>query len=389
MNPLSDKLPPLDPTASAHSQRVADHLRAAIEQAGGWLPFDQWMALALYAPGLGYYAAGNQKLGTPGTAALAGDFVTAPELTPLFARTLARQVADVLDDCQGLEVLEFGAGTGALAEGLLAALDDLGKPVSYRIMEVSADLRQRQQERLASYAGRVAWLDALPAAFTGCVLGNEVLDAMPVRLFHWGEDALFERGVALADGGFAWADRPAPAELLELVSTRMPHLPGYVSEVNPQAEAFVRGIGQWLTAGAALFIDYGFGRGEYYHPQRLEGTLMCHLRHVAHADPLVAVGVQDITAHVDFTAMAEAAQQGGLDILGYTSQASFLMNAGLAQILAGLDSSDARTYAQAIAPVQKLVSPAEMGELFKVLAIGRGLSRPLAGFARGDRLHTL
>ncbi|RZS84465.1 class I SAM-dependent methyltransferase [Pigmentiphaga kullae] len=383
------KLPDLDPAAGAHSRLVARHLQTKIRAAGGWLPFDRWMDEALYAPGLGYYAAGSAKLAEGGRHP-SGDFVTAPELTPLFAQTLARQVAEVLAACGGMEVLEFGAGTGALAAGLLAALDELGVPARYRIVEVSADLRERQRTRLAVHGGRVEWLDALPASFVGCVVANEVLDAMPVRLFHWTDAGLLERGVALqGDEGFAWQDRAAPADLVQAVEARMPPLPGYVSEINPQGEAFVRGMGAWLQAGAALLIDYGFSRAEYYHPQRMEGTLMCHLRHVAHADPLVAVGVQDITAHVDFTAMAEAAVAGGLEVLGYASQAGFLMNAGLMELLSRVDPADVAAYAQAVAPVQKLLSPAEMGELFKVLAVGRGLDRPLSGFGRGDRSHTL
>ncbi len=383
------KLPDLDPVSAAHSRRAAGFIADEIRKAGGWLPFDRWMALALYAPGLGYYAAGSQKLATGGGVP-AGDFVTAPELTPLFARTLARQVAQVLEACGGGEILEFGAGTGALADGLLAALDEAGVRASYRILEVSADLRERQRERLAAYGERVRWLDALPESFTGCVVANEVLDAMPVRLFRWSDAGLLERGVALhGEDGFAWEDRPAPPDLAEAVSARMPALPGYVSEINLQAEAFVRGMGQWLQRGAALLIDYGFAQREYYHPQRLEGTLMCHFRHVAHADPLVAVGVQDITAHVDFTAMAEAAVDGGLELLGYISQAGFLMNAGLMDLLGALDPADAQAYARAVAPVQKLLSPAEMGELFKVLAVGRGVAAPLIGFGRGDRSHAL
>ena len=383
------KLPDLDPASSAHSRLVARHLQARIRAAGGWLPFDRWMDEALYAAGLGYYAAGSAKLAEGGRRP-SGDFVTAPELTPLFAQTLARQVAEVLEACGGLEVLEFGAGTGALAAGLLAALDELGVPARYRIVEVSADLRDRQRARLAAHGGRVEWLDTLPASFVGCVVANEVLDAMPVRLFHWTDAGLQERGVILqGDEGFAWQDRAAPADLVQAVEARMPPLPGYVSEINPQGEAFVRGMGAWLQAGAALLIDYGFSRAEYYHPQRMGGTLMCHLRHVAHADPLVAVGVQDITAHVDFTAMAEAAVEGGLEVLGYASQASFLMNAGLMDLLSRVDPADVPAYAQAVAPVQKLLSPAEMGELFKVLAVGRGLDRPLSGFGRGDRSHAL
>lgn len=383
------KLPDLDPASAAHSRLVARHLQAQIRAASGWLPFDRWMDEALYAPGLGYYAAGSAKLAEGGRHPC-GDFVTAPELTPLFAQTLARQVAEVLEACGGAEVLEFGAGTGALAAGLLAALDELGVAARYRIVEVSAELRDRQRARLAAYGDRVSWLDTLPASFVGCVLANEVLDAMPVRLFRWAGSGLLERGVALNGGArFVWQDRAAPADLVQAVAARMPPLPGYVSEINLRGEAFVRGMGAWLEAGAALLIDYGFARAEYYHPQRMEGTLMCHLRHVAHADPFVAVGAQDITAHVDFTAMAEAAVDGGLDVLGYVPQAGFLMNAGLIDLLSRVDAADAQAYARAAAPVQKLLSPAEMGELFKVLAVGRGVGRPLSGFGRGDRSHTL
>jgi SAM-dependent MidA family methyltransferase len=346
------------------------------------------MAEALYAPGLGYYAAGNAKLAEPAISLEpAGDFVTAPELTPLFGPMLAAQLMPVLEQTGTRDVLEFGAGTGALAEQVLAALDAEGMHVRYRIVEVSADLRARQRERLAPYAGRIEWLDRLPDAFEGCVLANEVLDAMPVQVFRWdATGALLERGVVVdGEGGFAWSDRPAPQRLAQVMAERMPPLAGYVSEVNLQGEAWVRGMGQWLRRGAALLIDYGFPRHEYYHPQRAAGTLMCHLRHHSHADPFLAPGLQDVTAHVDFTAMADAALAGGLDVLGYTSQARFLMNAGLMERMAQLDASDTATYARVIAPVQKLLSEAEMGELFKVLAIGRDVDPPLLGFRRGDR----
>ncbi|MFU1981567.1 class I SAM-dependent methyltransferase [Bordetella hinzii] len=386
---LSSSLPALDTEASAHSAAVAAHLRRRIDAAGGWLSFEQWMAQALYAPGLGYYTAGSIKLASnPGDARQpGGDFVTAPELSPLFAGTLARQAAQWLQATGTARVLEFGAGTGALAEGVMAELDRLGLAVEYTIVEVSADLRARQQARLDP--GRVQWLDQLPEAFEGVVLANEVLDAMPVRLFRLDEHGqVLERGVGWQDG-FVWQDRPADAALAAAVAARLPALPGYVSEINLQAEAWVREMGRWLRRGAALLLDYGFPRHEYYHPQRAGGTLMCHLRHHAHADPFVAPGVQDITAHVDFTAMADAALEGGLDVLGYTSQARFLMNAGLLELLGRLDPADSRAYAQAAAPVQKLLSEAEMGELFKVLAIGRGVPAGPMGFTRGDRRGSL
>ncbi|HEY9272998.1 class I SAM-dependent methyltransferase [Achromobacter sp.] len=387
-------LPSLAPAAQEHSAAAAAHLRATIAAHGGWLSFDHWMAQALYAPGLGYYAAGNVKLADADgdVRAPAGDFVTAPQLTPLFARTLARQAAQVLRQTQTDAVLEFGAGTGALAEGVLRELDAMGlEQTRYLILEVSADLRARQAERLAAFGDRVQWLDALPQAFAGCVLANEVLDAMPVSIFRWSEAGeVLERGVAVdASQGFVWEDRPAPPALAAAVAARMPALPGYVSEINLQGEAWIAAMGSWLERGAALLVDYGFPRSEYYHPQRAGGTLMCHLRHHAHGDPFTAPGLQDITAHVDFTAMADAALEAGLQILGYTSQARFLMNAGLMDLLAQLDPSDAQQYAQAVAPVQKLLSESEMGELFKVLAVGRGITEPLAGFSRGDRLGKL
>jgi SAM-dependent MidA family methyltransferase len=393
--------------ALAHSQRVRAFLHMQIQQAGGWLPFSAWMHHVLYAPGLGYYAAGNTKLAdtqnTPQTA-LSGDFVTAPQLTPLFGYTLARQVAAVLRQTDTLDVLEFGAGSGALAHDLLTALNALGLSVRYSILEVSADLRERQQARLATWGTRVTWLETLPKHFAGCVVGNELLDAMPVELFVWSEQGqVLERGVVSLKSNtvptsdsmsqaqeFAFQDRPASPILTETIQARMPALPGYSSEINLQAEAWIRDLGRWLTRGAAILIDYGFPRHEYYHPQRQRGTLMCHIQHRTHDDVFLAPGLQDITAHVDFTAIAEAAQKSGLDVLGYTSQARFLLNAGLPQLLEDyaqqqLNTPDPKARAQTYAAVQKLISEAEMGELFKVIALGRGIHSPLSGFTRSDR----
>lgn len=392
MHPSLDTLiQRLDPATLAISQQLHARLAAAIERAGGALPFDAWMEMALYEPGLGYYSGAQVKLAADPDASAApqpgSDFITAPELSPAFAATLARQLAEVLVQIDSLNVLEFGAGSGALAEGLLDSLDALGLPVRYEILELSADLRARQQQRLARFGDRVQWRDTLPASWQGCVVANEVLDAMPVKLFRWDDNGqLLERHIGLAaDGGFLWLDRPAAAALADQVASRMPPLPGYASEINLRAEAWVRDMGTWLQRGAALLIDYGFPRHEYYHPQRAEGTLMCHLRHHAHSDPLVVPGAQDITAHVDFTAMADAALAGGLEVLGYTSQARFLANAGLLEWLSTLDSSDALAYARQVAPIQKLLSEAEMGELFKVLIVGREIEAPLLGFLRGDR----
>ena len=405
----SSSLPSLDDESLAHASRVARHLREHIRAAGGWIGFDDFMAQALYAPGLGYYAAGSHKLASPEDTAASGDFITAPQLTPLFAQTLAGPVAAVLHATGSKEVLEFGAGTGALAAGLIQALQEQGVDVQYRILEVSADLRERQREKLASHGDRVQWLDTLPTSFSGCVIANEVLDAMPVKLFRWDDaGAVLERGVTVAPefreaadtgptgapgveaaSGFRWEDRPAAEELARCVRERMPPLPGYISELNLQGEAFMREMGQWLAHGAAFLLDYGFPRHEYYHPQRASGTLMCHLRHTAHDNPLVHPGVQDITAHVDFTAMADAALEGGLDVLGYTSQARFLINAGLGRWLQALQEASPATYARSLNAVQKLISEAEMGELFKVLAVGKGLDAPPPGFEHGDRLGML
>lgn len=375
-------MPAPSPEAAAHSGRVAALIRDEIAAAGGWIGFDRYMELALYAPGLGYYAAGARKFGG---GAEGGDFVTAPEISPLFARSLAAQAAQLFRHAPP-RIVEFGAGTGRLARDLLAALDARGVPVeSYAIVELSADLRERQQRLLADV--RIRWLDAPPPAFCGLIIANEVLDVMPVRLFARERGALLERGVALRDGNFALAGRSADDSLAEAVAEIEREVgvlaDGYGSEVGLTARGWMRSAGGWLAHGALLAIDYGFPRREYYHPQRLMGTLMCHFRHHAHADPLWLPGLNDITAHVDFTAMAQVAHEGGLDLLGYTSQAHFLLNSGLLDLL-----KEDRSPASANA-AHRLISEAEMGELFKVMAVGRGIDAPLLGFARGDRTHTL
>jgi len=385
-------LPAADGDSAAHSLRVEAHLLELIaRQPDGFLPFEAWMAQALYAPGLGYYAAGSTKFGG---ALPTGDFTTAPEMTPVFGQVLARQAAQILQSTGTAAVLEFGAGTGALAAALIPALRALGIEAEYHILELSPDLRARQAERLSAVQGRVKWRDALPRSFEGCVIANEVLDAMPAALFQWSETGtVMELGVRAGPGAqppFNWAQRDAGPELRAAVAARMPPLPGYRSEINLQAEAWVRGLGNWLRRGAALLIDYGFPQREYYHPQRSGGTLMCHFRHHSHDEALILAGIQDITAHVDFTAMADAALAGGLDVLGYTSQARFLLNAGLPHILRSMaDGADAPATHAALSAVQKLVSEAEMGELFKVLAVGRGIDPPLAGFVGGDRRDAL
>jgi SAM-dependent MidA family methyltransferase len=380
-------LPEPSAEARAHSAAVTAHLRAEIAAAGGWIDFARYMALVLYAPGLGYYSAGTRKFGA------AGDFVTAPELTPLFAQALAAPVAAVLAETDG-DILELGAGSGRLAVDLLAALaEGDALPQRYRILEISPELQARQRERIAAEApdwlDRVEWLERLPAQFTGVAIGNEVLDAVPVHRVRWTAAGLFERGVAVEGDAFVWHDRPLAAGPLYEVARALPVTgEDYLSEISLAGPGLVRSLGAALQHGALLFIDYGFPRAEFYHPQRGAGTLMSHYRHHAFDDPFFLPGLTDLTAHVDFTAIADAALDAGLDVLGYTGQAQFLLNAGLLDRLARLGPGSA-AYLRASAAVNLLLSPAEMGELIKVIACGRGLRGGLPGFQRGDRRHTL
>jgi SAM-dependent MidA family methyltransferase len=321
-------------------------------------------------------------------------------LSALFSRTLARQVAQILARTGG-DALELGPGSGRMAADLLAALGDLGQvPDRYLLLEVSADLRERQEHTLAvlppALRDRVCWIDRLPARLTGAVLANEVLDALPVELVIWQAGHAQQRGVTVRAGRFEHADRPLPPGRLRQEADRLARAyvgvgeaTAYVSEIGLAVRDLVTALGAMLARGALILIDYGFGEAEFYHPQRDRGTLMCHHRHRAHDDPFVWPGLQDITAHVDFSAAAQAGVGAGLALLGYTSQAHFLVNLGITELLAGLPSADAAAYARAVAPVQKLLSPAEMGELFKVLALGRGLETPLTGFAHGDLTRLL
>jgi SAM-dependent MidA family methyltransferase len=367
--------PVMHPTgAESLSARLHTRLRMAIAENGAWLPFDRFMATALYEPGLGYYARDSRQFGT--LPASGSDFITAPELSPLFGAALARQVAQALQASDTQEIFEFGAGSGALAAQLLQALGDRVR--RYAIVDLSGTLRAKQAERLQPWADRVHWLDALPEAMQGVVVGNEVLDAMPVQLLHFDGSDWFERGVVSDGEAFAWSDRATSLH----PPFEGPYAPGTVTEIHPQAEAFIRTLAERLQRGAAFFIDYGFPEAEYYHPQRSGGTLMCHRAHQADDDPLVRVGEKDITAHVNFSGIALAGQDAGLDVLGYTSQAHFLMNCGLLDLLQG---ADLRTVANA----QKLLTEHEMGELFKVVGFARGCSFDAIGFAVGDRSHTL
>ena len=335
------------------------------------------MEAALYEPGLGYYVAGARKFGE------AGDFITAPEISPFFARCIARQAAQAL--AAGGDVLELGPGTGALAAELLPALDALGMaPARYLLLEVSPDLRERQRERLAQalpgQLHRFAWLDRLPDRHRGFVVANEVLDTVPCERVGRIAGDLVDLGVVATEAGFAWSPRPmqAGARATRLAQL-LPPDGDYVTEWNPAAEALVRTVSAMLEQGIALFIDYGYGRAEYYHPQRYAGTLRCHYRHRAHDDPFRLPGLEDITAHVDFSAMADAASEAGAQVWGPCTQAQFLLSTGLAEMV-GRPGADAVERLRENAAVQRLVGPGEMGELFKALAIGRGMREPLVGF---------
>ena len=383
-------LPEPTPEAREHSAWLEGLVRDAIAAAGGALPFDRFMELALYAPGLGYYVAGARKLGA------AGDFVTAPEVSPLFGRCLARQCAELLGALGGGDLLELGAGSGALAANLLAELDRLGRsPRRYLILDVSPELRARQAETLAARVpdrvGCVEWLDALPSpgSFCGVVLGNEVLDALPVHRFRIAGDAVLEGAVGVSPDGLVerWVLPVSPglAEAVVRIQDRIGPLPdGYTSEVSLRIPPWLAAVASVLDAAALLLIDYGYTRREYYHPDRSGGTLLCHYRHRVHADPLHLLGLQDITASVDFTAVAEAGTAAGLSLAGYTTQAHFLLANGLDRLLAESDPGDTARHLALVQGAKLLTLPGEMGERFKAIGLDKGLGRPWSGFALRD-----
>ena len=358
-----------------------------IARSGGWIGFDRYMQLALYAPALGYYTGGSTKLGA------SGDFVTAPELSRLFSQTLARQVGEILSVTGG-DVLELGAGSGRMAADVLEALAQSGSlPARYLILEVSGELAARQRQRLHALAphlaSRVAWIDRMPTAFRGVIVCNEVLDALPTHLIRWGEDGIRERGVAWSDDALAWDDRRLTEQPLLGQARRLDPPPPYLSEIARIGPALVGTLARILECGALLVVDYGFGEREYYHPQRSQGTLMSHFRHRAHDDPFFLPGLQDITSHIDFTAVARAATGAGIELLGYTTQANFLINLGITDLMGLTSAADTAAYLPLAAQAQKLLSPAEMGELFKVIALGRGIDRSLSGFSSGDMRRLL
>ena len=378
-------LPIPDTESQAVSQQLADLIQQKIKENNGWIDFATFMQMALYTPSLGYYSGGATKFG------LDGDFVTAPEISPLFAKTLALQAEQILATTQG-DILELGAGTGKLASDLLLELARLNHlPTQYFILEVSAHLQKVQRETCQAKLpktlfDKLVWLNVLPKAFTGLVLGNEVLDAIPAHILHKTDAGWRERGVSF-ETDFIWQDAPlAQANLTERLPKDLPI--GYITEVNPAASALVHSLADMLETGAILLIDYGFGAVEYYHPQRNQGTLMCHYQQLAHSNPLTHVGLQDITAHVDFTSIAMLCEAASMRLAGYASQAQFLINCGILNILQQHSPEDVE-YIKLAASAQKLLSPAEMGELFKVIAFSKGVNDALIGFKSGDKSHTL
>lgn len=372
----------------AHGARVLLHLHDELRRAGGWLDFQHFMQLALYAPGLGYYSAGAHKLGA------GGDFTTAPEISPLFSRCVARQCTEVLRTLQHGSVLELGAGSGVMALDMLREFERLDcLPARYFILEVSADLRARQQAllqaQLPQHAQRVQWLDALPEAFTGVMVANEVLDALPVQRFVIEQGAPRAMGVCMGPNGLQWQTRAASSNLQTAVKNIERNLnvnfaDGYCSEVNLQLPDFIQSLATSLTQGIMLFIDYGWPQAQYYAAERHQGTLSCFYRHRRHDDPLLHVGLQDITAWVDFTALAEAGVAAGLALAGFATQAHFLFGAGLQQLLSDMSEQDDAQRWRLSQQVQKLTLPAEMGESFKVMAFRKHCELELSGFSFRD-----
>ncbi|MDE1923229.1 MAG: SAM-dependent methyltransferase [Gammaproteobacteria bacterium] len=379
---------------AGHSALVHDHIAAEVRRAGGWISFDRYMDLALYAPGLGYYSAGAHKLGA------GGDFATAPEISRLFGACVARQCAEILAAVDEGSILEIGAGSGCLAGDVLQGLERAGfLPRRYSILEVSADLRARQQDHLGRcvphLASRIAWIDSPPAArFDGVILANEVLDALPVTRFRWSAGALAELGVGLERGRFVPVPRPASpamaAQCERLRAAAGADWPdGYESEYCPRIAPWTLAVTSALGAGAVLWFDYGLPRAQYYLPERASGTLLCHYRQRVIEDPFLRPGLQDITAWVDFTALAEAGEEAGFGIAGYTNQDYFLAGTRVDAEMRSLAGQDQNRYARLANEARRLMMPGEMGERFKAMAWARDLGPPLAGFGLRDLRHTL
>ena len=387
------QLPAPSIEAIQHSQTLSQAIHQAIKQSGGWLAFEQFMQMALYQPGLGYYSAGAKKFGS------AGDFVTAPAISPLFAVAIANQIKQVLHQpefaSKPLQILELGAGDGRLAVQLLQQFIQQGITIDeYMILEVSADLRSLQAKYLSQHLpdevfNRVHWLDQLPEHISGVILANEVLDAIPVHLFEYRQDKLYELGVALREGALDWQLAKNPSERYASIVQTYEFSDGYIVEFAPAVSALIGSLAKSIKQGILLLIDYGFDANTYYHPQRRQGTLMCHYRHHSHDQPFYYPGLQDITAHVNFTQVAEAGIVHGLNLIGYLPQSNFLINCGILDCLQTTPENSIE-YLQATTQLQKLLSPAEMGELFKVIAFEKGLGlSSYLGFQQSDQSFRL
>ena len=384
---MNKNLPYPDTSAEHASLTLQEHIANEIQSHNNWISFNDYMQMTLFTPNLGYYTGGSHKIGS------AGDFVTAPSMTPLFGLTLARQIAPLLQQTAG-NVYEFGAGTGELAVSLLAGLPETALQ-HYYIMDVSPELKQRQleliQKKLPQHANKVIFLDSLPDAFDGVIIGNEVLDAMPCEVVCWTEQGVEQMGVSIIDNQFSWSQRPVNDERILAEALRIqPDKQPFTSELHLNQSAFIATLAQRMQRGAIIMIDYGFDEAQYYHPQRSMGTLIGHYRHHVVDDPFFWPGLMDLTCHVNFTAMAQAAVDNDLDLIGYTSQAHFLFNLGITEVLLNEHPDvNSKEYLQAAAAMQKLVAPHEMGELFKVIAMGKNVDVDWQGFAIGDWCHKL
>tara|TARA_R110002050_G_scaffold269917_2_gene412747 strand:+ start:293675 stop:294847 length:1173 start_codon:yes stop_codon:yes gene_type:complete len=388
---LTTSLPAEDSIAQQHSEQLLTLIKQKINEAGGKITFAEYMQLCLYAPGLGYYSAGSHKLGS------GGDFTTAPEISSLFSRSLAHQLCDVLQQIEQGDILEFGAGSGKMAVDILQELNDKQSlPKHYYIIEASADLQQRQQylihNVIPELENKVIWLDSFPESFTGVVLANEVCDAMSVHRLHFNNDACYERYIVIIDDQLQWHDDElSHVELIDKVADIQTLIGNsdYFTEINLVAEAWLTSLADNLQHGAVFIIDYGYSHAGYYHPQRSDGTLMCYYQQQGHNNPLLLPGLQDITAHVDFTALAQIAVDNGLDVAGFQSQADFLLAGGITE-LSVLDASDDGFFMlRQATEIKRLTLPSEMGETFKVLTLTKNLEQLLPRIKQGDRRYTL
>jgi SAM-dependent MidA family methyltransferase len=389
---VSDPILNIDPLAQVHSDRLFAVIQQRIVDAGGKITFAEYMQLCLYTPGLGYYSAGNQKFGQY------GDFTTAPEISPLFSQTLARHIQDVRQQLTEFNLLEFGAGSGKMAGDILLQLDKEGAlPDYYYIIEASADLQFRQRQYLEKYIPalfeKVIWLDQLPEQFVGVIIANEVCDAMPIHRLHFDQAVWHEYYVTIDNGLLQWVDGPisnaALTQRIDMIS-RDDSQADYFAEVNLAAEGWVASLAECLKQGAIFIIDYGHDRASYYHPQRSQGTLMCYYQHQGHDNPLILPGLQDITSHVEFTALAEMAQASGLDVEGFQTQADFLLAGGITELLEAMSSDNVTLDSlQQTTAIKRLTLPSEMGESFKALTLTKDLPELLPRLQLADRRYSL